>query len=111
MKLPRLIAPVVGSSFLLMGLSMPSCPGQKEMQQSVEALKASETEMKVKLTSAENSIKGLKEDVAQMKTLVAQVSNTVLEQKSAIEKLEGDIKGLQSSKGPAAKGKAGSKKK
>lgn len=94
-----------------MGLSMPSCPGQQEMQQSVEALKASETEMKVKLTSAENSIKGLKDDVTQMKTLVAQVSNTVLEQKAAIEKLEGDIKALQSSKGPAAKGKAGSKKK
>lgn len=111
MKLPRSVVPVVGSSFLLMGLSMPSCPGQQEMQQSVEALKASETEMKVKLTSAENSIKGLKEDVAEMKTMVAQVSNTVLEQKATLEKMDEALKALQSSKGPAAKGKPSGKKK
>jgi septal ring factor EnvC (AmiA/AmiB activator) len=93
-----------------MGLSVPSCPGQQEMQQNVEALKASETELKVKMTAADASIKGLKEDVAQMKTLLAQVSNTVIEQKGAIEKLNESLTALQSSKSAGAKAKGGKKK-
>ena len=111
----KFIAPILGSSFLMMGLSMPSCPGQQALQQQVDALKTSETDMKNRLSATEASVKAMKEDLDQSKALVAQLSKTVVDQTSTLEKLDEAVKALSTKSKPAASkaapAKAGAKRK
>ena len=99
------ISPILGSRFLMMGLSMPSCPGQQALQQQVDALKNSETEMKTRLASAETSVKTMKEDLDQSKALLAQLSKTVVDQAATLEKLDESVKALSTKSKPASKRK------
>jgi len=84
----RFVAPVIGASFLMMGLSMPSCPGQQAMQQQVDALKASEAEMKNRISGLEGQIKSLRDEAEQNKGLMAQLSTGIAEQGKAIEEMK-----------------------
>lgn len=103
MKPSSKLATLVGGSFLLMGLSMPSCPGQEALQQAVESLKITQAEFKGKLTAQEGAIKALKEEVTALETKLSEVTTTVLAQKGALEKLEEALKSKAGAKGrPAA---------
>jgi outer membrane murein-binding lipoprotein Lpp len=93
MKNIRLIAPVLASSLLLMGLSVPGCPGP-ELQQSIDALKSSEIDLKAKVNAADNSVKALKEEVAALKAEMTKVSETVVAQKTALEEMSKKVESL-----------------
>lgn len=106
MKQLRIVAPLIGSSLLLMGLSVPGCPNTEALQQSVDGLKTSEIELKAKANAADTSIKAMKEEVAALKAQLTEVSTTVLAQKAALEEMSKKVTDMEaSSKGAGAKGK------
>jgi predicted nucleic acid-binding Zn-ribbon protein len=88
----KFVSPVIGASFLMMGLSMPSCPGQQAMQQQVDALKAGETEMKNRIAGLERQIQALRDEAEQNKGLMAQLSTGVAEHGKAIEEIQAGLK-------------------
>jgi chromosome segregation ATPase len=103
MKPSSKLATLVGGSFLLMGLSMPSCPGQQALQQAVESLKVSQAEFKGKMTAHEGALKALQEEVAGLQSKLTEVTATVLAQKAALEKMDEALKSKSGAKGrPAA---------
>ncbi len=95
-----------------MGVDMPSCPGQQAMQQQVEALQGKQAELMKQAQAQDAHIKVLNAEIGQSKALLAQVSQTVLAQKEALDRLEATVRSLtetlnqMNSKG--AKGKAAS---
>jgi Skp family chaperone for outer membrane proteins len=106
MKQLRIVAPLIGSSLLLMGLSVPGCPNTEALQQSVDGLKTSEIELKAKANAADTSIKAMKEEVAALKAQLTEVSTTVLAQKAALEEMSKKVTDMEaSSKGTGSKGK------
>ncbi len=106
----KFFAPVVGASFLLMGLSMPSCPGQQAMQQQVDALKTSEAEMKNRISALESQLTALKSEAEQNKGLLAQLGTGLTEQGKAIEEMQTAFKAAAASPKPAVKAIKGKKK-
>jgi septal ring factor EnvC (AmiA/AmiB activator) len=106
----KFVAPVIGASFLMMGLSMPSCPGQQAMQQQVDALKASETEMKNRIAGLEGQIKSLRDEAEQTKGLMAQLGTGLTEQGKAIEEMKAAAAQPKPAAKPAAKPAKGKKK-
>lgn len=107
----KFVAPVIGASFLMLGLSMPSCPGQQAMQQQVDALKASETEMKSRISGLEGQIKSLRDEAEQNKGLMAQLSTGIAEQGKAIEEMKAAAAAAQSKPAARAAAKPGKGKK
>jgi septal ring factor EnvC (AmiA/AmiB activator) len=94
----RLVAPIIGSSFLLMGLSMPSCPMQLPFQKSVDELKASEAQIKTRLAGVETSVNGMKDEMTQLKDQITQLANVVLAQKTTLEELSKSMSAAKSAR-------------
>lgn len=103
---------------LAMAFTMPSCPGNEAMQQQLDAITAKNTELQRGLQTLQGQAKTLNDDSNQMKQVVNTLSETVLAQKTAIEKLEASVNdtnaqlsrlGARSSGGAKASG--GAKKK
>src|SRR4051812_1310836 len=92
-----------GAAVMLMGISMPSCPGQQAMQQQIDALQAKQTDLMRQLSQMDNRSKSMAEEFNQAKTLLAQVSNTVLAQRQAIEQMDASIKTLTARLTPPSK--------
>ncbi len=109
--LAPLLGPLLGTSFLMMGLSMPSCPGQQAMQQQLDALKTSEGDFKTRLSGLEGQLKATRDDLEQTKSMVAQLSKTVMDQASAIEKSDEAIKTLQAAQAKPTRAKKAAKRK
>ncbi len=88
----RLYGVAVACAFLGMGIAMPSCPGQEEMKQQIEALNTQNQANLKTIQNLNGQISTLNHDMGEVKTLLAQVSNTVLAQKASIEQLEAAAK-------------------
>lgn len=85
---------ILAISFLGMGFTMPSCPGQQAMQQQVDSLQTSEMETGRKLTALTTKTASLERDVDQMKQLMTQMANVVQAQRGALEQLEANLEAL-----------------
>ncbi len=96
---------------LMLGLSMPSCPGQDELQSKLEASQQETTQLKARLQMMTQEVTLLKEDYIKTKKLVEEIGTTVLTQKSVIEQLDANVKLIAGEldtlkkKGPMAKKK------
>lgn len=89
---------VISLAALSLGIAMPSCPGQKEMQQQIETLQTAHTEMAKKLNEQEALVHSLTNDMNQVKQLLPQMTNVIESQKATIEQLDASIKRLQGKK-------------
>ncbi len=99
----------LASSFLAMGFTMPSCPGQQQMQQQVDAVAQSSAELTRKEAALDGRVKSLEGDMGQVKQLLTQMTSTIQAQKEALDKFDAAFKSLEAqlqakSKAPAAKG-------
>ncbi|NDD92311.1 hypothetical protein EBZ37_09525 [bacterium] len=103
-------APIVGASFLLMGLSMPSCPGQQALQQQVDALKTADSEIRSLITAQDSQIKGLKEENERAKAMVSQLVATVTEQSKKLDELTEKVKTPPAPAAKPSKAKSSKKK-
>jgi len=84
-----------------MGMTMPSCPGQQALQQSVDAVQATTNDHAKKLTSQQAQVNLVNSEVGKLKEVVAQMNTTIEAQKGSIKQLEDAMKSLQAA--PPAK--------
>jgi chromosome segregation ATPase len=98
------------AAFIGMGISIPSCPGDKAMQQQIDGLTQSNSDMTKKLQMLDSQNKGLASDLQTQKQVLTQLASTAAAQKEAIDNLYTSVKQLQARPAPAAK-KAPAKKK
>jgi len=99
------------SAFICMGMSLPSCPGDKAMQQQIDGLTQSNADMTRKLQMLDSQNKSLASDMQTQKQVLTQLASTAAAQKEAIDNLYTSVKQLQSRPAPAPAKKATSKKK
>jgi peptidoglycan hydrolase CwlO-like protein len=83
------------AAFIGMGMSLPSCPGDKAMQQQIDMLQASNQDMTRKLQNLDNQLKSSANDIIGQKSLITQLATTVSAQKEAIDNLYNQIKIIQ----------------
>lgn len=88
MTTKKFYASLIGASALLMGLSMPSCPGQHEMQEQLSAIKNTSTELETRVSALESQNKALKEELEQNKNALTQLTASVTDHSQAIEQLK-----------------------
>jgi peptidoglycan hydrolase CwlO-like protein len=93
------------AAFIGMGMSLPSCPGDKAMQQQIDMLQQSNTDMTRKLQNLDSELKATSGDVIGAKSLINQLATTVTAQKDAIDNLYNQIKILEAKVNTPAKKK------
>jgi uncharacterized protein YoxC len=100
------------SAFICMGMSLPSCPGDKAMQTQIDGLTQSNADITRKLQMLDSQNRSLASDLQTQKQVLTQLASTAAAQKEAIDNLYTSVKQLQSRPAPAAPAKkAPSKKK
>ena len=98
----ELKAVVLGLAVMGMGVSMPSCPGQKAMEQQIEALQTSNADLNKKVQALTTQLNTLNGDMTQVKQLLPQMTNVIQAQKGALDQLEATVNQM---KGKGAKKK------
>jgi hypothetical protein len=86
----RLVA--FAAAFVGMGISMPQCPGQQALQQQVDGLETKSADTSRKMQMVDNELKRMNQELVTAKTLLEKVSNTVLAQQQAIDRIDGAMK-------------------
>lgn len=89
----RLAVLVLGA--LSMAITLPSCPGQEEMKQSIDQQQAAITALTKRVVELENQVKTLSADMAQAKTFLPQMAETIQANKAQLDLLETTVKELQ----------------
>ncbi len=89
---------VIGVGLLCMGIAVPSCPGQKEVQDRVDALQMQHTELMKKVGSLSASVTSLTKDMNDVKQVLPQITAVIQAQKNALEQVSSDVKGLSKKK-------------
>jgi septal ring factor EnvC (AmiA/AmiB activator) len=89
---------LIGAAVGCMGIAMPSCPGQQETNQKIEALQIANGDLSRKIQKLESQVSSLEADMGQVKTLLPQVTNVLQAQKTTIDQLLADVKDLQKHK-------------
>src|SRR6476469_4131323 len=98
MKTLKIVAAI--AAVLAMGISMPSCPGQQAMQQQVDALQTSNTDLNKRFQSFDSQLRTLKQDNEQMKGVIQQMASAIEAQKTALNKMDEGFKAMSAK--PAA---------
>ena len=89
---------VLSLSLLGMGMAMPSCPGQQEAKEKMDALQASNTELTKKVHDLGTQINTLNQDMQQVKQLLPQVTNVIQAQKGALDELSASVAEMKKAK-------------
>ncbi len=89
------MAALVATTFpLLLGISMPSCPGQEDLQQKLAASQQEVTQLKARVQQLAQELQLVKDDYIRTKKLVEEIGTTVLAQKTVLEQLDAQTKAL-----------------
>lgn len=94
----------LGAALLGLGMSMPSCPGEKAMQQQLDSLQTSHADLTKKVQVLDAQIKTLNNEMTQVKQLLGQMTSAIQTQGGALERLDGAVKEIQTRLTPAARG-------
>lgn len=97
---------IYATAFAGMGIAMPSCPGQQEMKQQIEALQTSNQELNLQIKKMHKELQSLNSDMGQVKQVLPQMTNVIQAQKGALDQLEAKVNSLATK----AASKASSKK-
>jgi hypothetical protein len=91
---------------LALGFTLPACPGQAELQQEVISLRKENEAFRQKAAAVDRTLTEINGKLVEDRTLLKRVSETVLEQKAALERMDASLKALASRPAPAAKAPA-----
>jgi peptidoglycan hydrolase CwlO-like protein len=92
-------------AFAGMGIAMPQCPGQQALQQQVDTLQTSNSDLTKKLQAVDSQVKALNDEMNQVKQLLAGMANSIQESKVQVETMTKELKAK-----PSAQAKPASKK-
>ena len=94
---------IFAASFVGMGISMPSCPGQQAMQQQIDALQTANLETNKKLHTLQTQVTTFSNDMNQIKQLMPQMTNVIQAQKGALDQLDATVQQMKNKGKPSAK--------
>ena len=77
-----------------LGISMPQCQGQQELEQKYQILDAAHKELTKKLQALTKQVETTASDMGQVKTLLPQITGILSTQKDSMDKLENELKAL-----------------
>jgi septal ring factor EnvC (AmiA/AmiB activator) len=86
---------ILASAVSLMGIAMPSCPGQEAMQKQIDSLTQSNAELTRKVQMMDASLKTNASDMGQAKQLFEQMTNALQSQKTELTNVETALKDAQ----------------
>jgi len=89
---------VLSLSVLGMGMGMPSCPGQQEAKEKMDALHAANTELSKKVHDLGTQVNTLNQDMQQVKQLLPQMTNVIQAQKGALDELNTAVNEMRKAK-------------
>ena len=90
----KLIVLAVGA-FLTLGIAMPSCPGQRAMQQQIDSLQTANAALTKKVQILESESRVHTQELSQAKQLFTQITQVIQAQKGALDQLNVAVKDLQ----------------
>ncbi len=86
---------ILPAAFAAMGIAMPSCPGQQAMQQQIETLTTTNTDLNKKVQVLTTQLNGLTNEMNQVKQILPQVTSLLTSQKTVLDQLDSSVKDLQ----------------
>ena len=96
---------ILSATFVLMGFTMPSCPGQEAMEQRIAALETNKLDLTKKVQSLNAQVTSVNKDMGEMRQVLVQMTTVIQAQKGAIEQLEASINALKTHAKPSSKKK------
>ncbi len=90
--------PILLTASLGLGLSMPSCPGQKEMQQQLDHLQTQNTELAKTIEKLSTQTNGLVSEIAQIRQILPSVTAVLQAQKNEVDSLRTRVESLEKKK-------------
>jgi len=100
---------VLGTTVILMGMNMPSCPGQQAMQKQIDDLTSKMTVVEKGSSGQNGKLTGLEKEVTELKNSLGEVAEVLKTHKATIEQLQAQIQEL-STRSAAGSKKAPAKK-
>lgn len=79
------LSATLGSALLLMGINIPSCPGQQAMQKQLDDSATKQAELTKNISTQADKIKGLEKEVSDLKTSLGEVAEVLKSHKATIE--------------------------
>ncbi|MDR3606482.1 MAG: hypothetical protein P4M08_03775 [Oligoflexia bacterium] len=79
----------------LMGVTMPSCPGQQAMQDQIDAMKASQAEIMKRTQAHETELKQIVDAINQLKTESQGVGASAGQLKAEIDQLKTAVQSIE----------------
>lgn len=77
---------------LLMGMTMPSCPGQQAMQQQIDTVQSANDMNSKRVQAMDIQLRQMGQDFSQSKQLLEQMANAIQTQKASIDQLNASLK-------------------
>lgn len=96
-------------TILVLGLGMPSCPGQQAMQQQLDGVQTTANDNNKKIQQLTSQVNMLNTEVGKLKEVLTQATATIEAHQGAIKQMEDSIKAIQALP-PASKSSSSSKK-
>ena len=103
---------MLAGSSALMGVAMPSCPGQQETEKRLELIQTKQAELSKQMQGLDTQLKNLNTEVQNQKNLNTQITGAINAQQQALAKIDEAMKAKPAPAAKAPKGAAkGAKKK
>ncbi len=95
---------VLGTALMLMGLSVPSCPNQKETESKIQEVSAKAANVEKSVAANTDKIRSLENEIGELKKALQEVAEVLKTHKGSIDELTAKIGELSSrSSGGGAK--------
>ncbi len=108
----KLLAPVPFLALTALGMAMPSCPGQQEMQQKIDKLETDHATLNKQVLNLNERLATVEKDMGIVKQALQPVVNAFTNQRkdldgltARVEALQTQVTALSSKTRPAAKGR------
>ena len=92
---------VIGSAVLLMGLTMPACPGQQETEKKIQDVSAKMSTTEKAVSSQSERVKSLENEIADLKKALTEVAEVLKTHKTSIDELTQKLTEMSSHGGGA----------
>jgi TolA-binding protein len=99
------------AAFLSLAFTIPGCPNVDELNEKISALEKANADQQKAVAELNNQLRTMNDEHNTMKQLVSQISTTVLEQKDAVERIDGSVRDMASRRGPSTSASSGGKAK
>lgn len=94
----------LAAAVLSMGIAMPSCPGQQEMRQQIDALQNNQNDLTRKVQVMDTQIHTLAQAADQQKQAIGEMANVIQAQKAAMDQLNASLQQLNQQVASMSKG-------